>query len=166
MGDAGIREEVLLAAPGQVDGISGRRGVRQRRREVPGELRRQERQLEPGGRRHVARDRPVAAAVADDGHPRARQRPGSKEGLGQVDHLTRRRHEIRPGRAAGGLDDRDVAHERARVRYRGPDAGVASPDGEQDDRGRCSGRRVDERPAVAEVLGVDSDQLGALVSGE
>ena len=71
-----------------------------------------------------------------------------------------------PRGAARGLDHREVAHERAGVRRGSPDARSASPDREQDDRRRGRGGRVDERPAVAEVLGVDGDQLRAIVGGE
>src|SRR6516162_5093950 len=105
----------------------------------------------------VARDRAVAAAVADDRDAPAAWPVRREERLGNVDKPARRVHEMDPGCAACSFDRVATARERAGVRSRGATSLCGPADRQQDDRLSGSARRLDERPAVEEVLAVHPD---------
>src|SRR5262249_39414936 len=125
-----------------------------------------QRQLDPASTQEVARDRAVAAAVADDCDPAATRTMGREQRLRRVDELSRRLDEMDPTRARRRLDGVATARERARVRACGAATGVGATDGEEDDRLARRPGRFDEGAAVEEVLAVDADHPRPLVLSE
>ena len=143
----------------------GGRPLPQARGERVGESR----HLEPGALGQRGGDPAVPAAVRQHGDAPAPHPARAQEAVGQVDQLVRRAHPLDPRRAAGGVDRAAVAGERAGVRAHRAGGGLGVLDPEQHDRlpRRDRGRRRRrERPPVAEVLGVEGDQLGRVVGGE
>ena len=80
---------------------------------------REQRQLEPVALEQVARDRAVAAAVADHGDPSATGPVRREERLRRVDERARRVHEMDPAGTARRLDRLAAARQRAGVGARG-----------------------------------------------
>ncbi len=123
-------------------------------------------QLDPTRAEQVARDRSVAAAVADDRDAPAAGPVRREQRLRGVDELPRRLDEVNPAGTARRLDGVAAARQRARVRAGGTLAGLAAAHGEEDDRLPGGPRRLDERAAVAEVLAVDADHPRPLVPAQ
>jgi hypothetical protein len=160
------RPDVLFGAAGEVDGVLRRRSLRQDRREVGSEARRQQRELQSVPRCNVGRNDAVSPTVADHGQATPSRRAAVQKGLRRVDELAWRRDSYDPGRAARRVDDREVGDERARMRPRGPDAGLASSAAQQHDRlagGRCG---TSKSASVSEVLDVERDQPRGVMAGE
>ena len=135
-GDAGVREEVLLAAPGEVDRVPGRGGVRERRRQI--------------GRRA----RSTGAAARAPPSPRRRTR-----------WLRDRRRRRPPPPAARAAAGREGAPARGRSSRRASTRGARRPTGTppRRPRRRSPGRRCARprarmlaslRPTVSRMTGV------------
>ena len=118
---------------------------------------------------------PVARSAATTAEPppsvtiatrRPRGRLVASRSWAEVDELARRRDPEDAGRAAGGVDRDRLAHERAGVRARGPNARGARTAREQEHGLARLGGRPRERPSRPEVLDVDADHPGLVVRGE
>src|SRR5205814_9483216 len=114
----------------------------------------------------VARDRAVAAAVADDRDAAVTRTVGREQRLCRVDELPRRLDEVDPAGATRRLDGVATARERAGMRARRAAPGVGAPDGEKDDRLARRPRGFEEGAAVQEILTVDADHPRPLVLAE
>ena len=123
-------------------------------------------QLDSPRAEQVARDRAVAAAVADHGDAPAAGPVRREQRLRDVDEPPRRIHEVDPGGAARGLDRFTAARERAGVGVRGAAPRIRAADGQEHDRLAGGPRRLHERPAVEEVLAVDPDHARPVVLAE
>ncbi len=160
---------VLLGGAGQVDRV---RDARRRREELPqgrDGRRRELRHVEARLDRHRRRDADVAAAVAQDGDPAPARGRAAQQRLGGVDELARGAHAQDARGGERGVDGRAVGGQCAGVRVDRAGPGPAAVDGQRDHRRATShgaGGRTREGPSVAEVLDVDSDDLGGVVGGE
>ena len=153
--------------PARSTGLPVAAVARQRRRQPALQLARQQRQLEARVGGDVGRDRAVPAAVRQHGHPpaghpRRRRAAPARRRSARAGVRTRcapaARHAASTTRVS--LTSAPVCDAAARV------LAALRPTVSTSTGLPRRGAGVDERPAVAEVLGVDGDQLGPLVLRE
>ncbi len=166
LADAGEREHVALAGPGQVDRVrhpAGRDLGLQRgdRRGI------QRRHVEADVGEEVGGDRPVPAAVGHDRHPAAPQARRAEQRRGGVGQLAERVDEPRPGLLEGRLQHPPGRGQRPGVRGRGGGAGGGASGGQHQHRLSLGHppHRGDQGPAVAGVLDVAGGEPGLVVVG-
>src|SRR5690606_12978203 len=167
--DAGVRVEVLLPRPGQVDGVGGPGALGQQGGDGGAGPVREPWHGEPVAGHRVGGDGALAAAVADDGDPVAGRERAADHQVREVDRLGGGLDEHRAGGPTGGGDDVGRGGERPGVGAgRGP-AGVAGADREDDDpfaRLAQPGHDPHEFAALAEALQVEDDGPGRVVRDE